>query len=212
MRTPPVFGLPPPALMPPPVRPLEPVPIDVGEVCKLRNIECGDPASKSNRMGSRLGGAAFRQAATELDAALEAPALSTASPSEIAQAPVPMIEAELDFLVHVDLVPPKQLRCRVTSAEGAVLARWQCSEDELDLFTGCVAHAVFVRLAKLRSKPDPGVELGPSYPSGEGETQAEQAGAPAGRRPLRSTQQPTALTRENRLGCKPQDHSASQDL
>ena len=158
MRTTPVLGFPPGALLPPPIRTFQPVPIDLDEVSKLCDIECSDPATESDGMRGRFGGTAFRQLPDELDGALEAPTLATASSSYVGRAPVPVLEGELDFFVHVDLVPPKQLRCRVTSAEGAVLARWQCAEDELHLFAGCVAHAVFVRVARLKLRPDPEVE------------------------------------------------------
>ena len=158
MWTPSVLGLPPPALMPPPVRPFQPVPIDLDEVRKLCDVECSDLAPEPDGVSSRLGAAALWQLSNELDAPLKAPTLATASPSYVGKPIVSVIERELNLLVHVDLVPPKQLRGRIASPEGAVLARWQCSEDELDLFAGCVAHAVFGLVAQLKLNPDPRVE------------------------------------------------------
>ena len=142
-----VLPRPPLTRLPAPVWPFHPLPIDLGEVRKLSEISDRYLAAYSEGV---------REPSLVPTTVLSTPdtdGLSHLRPGFVL--PVRKEDRVSDSLLLLDplrvcgevLRPSEELRCRLLDANDRVLATWQGSKDELDVFVA-VVHVQLLRLLK----------------------------------------------------------------
>lgn len=142
-----VLVFPPGAIVPPPIWPYQEVPVDLYEVRKLCDVEqaCLAAQAEGVRTGPRF--TVFRHDPNEGGLPGSAPPLLGGGPGSVVITPEPVLGLKDIQKLVVVIEQSEELSGSLVSADGAVLARWKCPQDDLHLFTGCVAHVLFRYLA-----------------------------------------------------------------
>lgn len=129
--------------MPRPVWPYKEVPIDTDEVRQLCDVEQSRLAAQAERMSPGLRGAALRHDPNNRELPRSAAALPRHGSAVVGDALGPVLFNQSAGELLVVIEQSEQLNGRLIGADGAVLAAWECSQEDLDLFTSCVSHVLF---------------------------------------------------------------------
>lgn len=155
MRTLLIDGFPPDPGFTGSIWPYQEVPVDLDEVRKLREIELGDlgPQLEANR--PRLLPRPRRKLNDERGSLRRGPTAPAGGPSGVGEPSQPVLFNQVLLEARVVLSNAEGLQGVVFGPKRQTLARWQCPEDEIDVFVGCLSHVVFRFLINSVENVDP---------------------------------------------------------
>lgn len=137
------------------IGPYQEVPVALDEVRKLREIELGDlgPQLEANR--PRLLPRPRRKLNDQSGSLRRGPKAPGHGPGGVGVAPQPVLFKQVLLEAQVVLSDAEGLQGVVFGPKRQELARWQCPEDEIDVFVGCLSHVVFRFLTNSVENVDP---------------------------------------------------------